>query len=1178
MAITSNDAKPAGDKKSDLDANSALQKKLHLLFDATLDNYRLKAFPKYRLSTLPHKIFSFLGTRDWQALPAVSKRWHRLATAKIALPILANEESIQGQNDSYVLKNTLTREEAEAVFKQTGLEFPIPPGKQVTSGFVGKGGFGEIRVGYALQQKRYVGIKIPRTYQWGTAEAINQELKIHQELRQYNLKHILPVIDECSLGGNSVYQVMELVGLGSTDNLRGHLQTLKDDKFKMQILFCLAEGLLQGLSGLHKIDVYHLDVKPSNLMVAQEGEVELIDLGCAEYSKSGMIGSIPTGDTSYCPPELWDKDSVGSKLDAFTAGLTLLLLWGGVENELKSLREVIDSPYGYNEAGPLIHALSQVHSLKNPNSQSFPALLASLLELNPEKRLSPTQALDHSWFKQMQQASSQWRKETQAYLKEWVQTQRRVERSDNPKAQTEVTLTTSTTSSVTQKPSQNTAQQSSVPQKTFRLGLSPQDLPLPTFTNFVERKVALEALCSQLLNSSPTGPQESKELKDRENGKDLKDIKETKERKETYEKSRLTVCQGMGGVGKTQLASYLIHQPAVEKHYGLRLWFRTSDNPDFVGVQCIVLARELGLVEDEASLDKVLQVLHRYLANYQQRFGKPWLAVFDNAGEPQELNKYFPPSGGHIIITTRSTTWKNTIPLEVMSSKEGQMLVNKLLQKEQREAPTLCETLGYLPLAIVQACAYVRNQSLSIADYLELLQKQNSVLEKSETLFGQKLPSSVFGLWQMTFKTLQQSYPEALSLLKVFSYLAPDNIPAVLLKSLGNPESLAVLERYALVQLNAEGSASLHRLLQLCVRPQNQEAIPLLIQAMKALDKLYEHDPATLSSRQTNVQLLSHGESICASIEKISFRPKELLEPYCKTLSWLGDLQGEIGQHDKKRTLLKKMFDIAEKVYGKEHTVVATILNNLGLAWQALGDPKNAMEYYKRALAIDEHNYGSEHPSIARDLNNLGLAWQGLGDASKAKEYYQRALTIGEKTSGFKHASLAKYLNNLGEVYRELGDPLKAMQFFESALAIDENTYGSEHPNVARDLNNLGLAWQALGEANKAMEYHKRALAIDEKTYGSQHPSVARDFNNLGLAWQALNDPKKAVDYFQQAYLLALKLSSFGSDHPNTNRYKRHLEKALAMLSKINQDSHPSIITSGHNLSETSNVLKSRYK
>ena len=82
---------------------------------------------------------------------------------------------------------------------------------------------------------------------------------------------------------------------------------------------------------------------------------------------------------------------------------------------------------------------------------------------------------------------------------------------------------------------------------------------------------------------------------------------------------------------------------------------------------------------------------------------------------------------------------------------------------------------------------------------------------------------------------------------------------------------------------------------------------------------------------------------------------------------------------------------------------MATMLNNLGLAWNDLGETKKAIEYYEQALSIHKEVYGERHPDVATDLNNLGGAWSDLGDVRKAIEHLQRAYEIFREFYGDEH-------------------------------------------------------------------------------------------------------------------------------------------------------------------------------
>ena len=49
-------------------------------------------------------------------------------------------------------------------------------------------------------------------------------------------------------------------------------------------------------------------------------------------------------------------------------------------------------------------------------------------------------------------------------------------------------------------------------------------------------------------------------------------------------------------------------------------------------------------------------------------------------------------------------------------------------------------------------------------------------------------------------------------------------------------------------------------------------------------------------------------------------------------------------------------------MYGDRHPDVAIDLSNIGSAWDALGDPKKAIEYFYQAYDIFRDTVGDEHP------------------------------------------------------------------------------------------------------------------------------------------------------------------------------------------------------------------------
>jgi len=1047
---------------------------------------------------LLQRALSFVDPASWTSVPFVNKAWYQAAKGKLFLLHFAQEEVVKGKQDSYTIKRNLMRADAAAIFDQTGIEIGFAPGQaQINHFTLGRGAFGEFCIARAAKKTHFVGIKITRG-----KDASEREAQI--QLALHGLPAIMPTHDLCravdATGSPALYQVMELGGLGSTATLKPFLDRLVDQRFKEQVLFCLAEGLLTGLAKMHEKGYYHLDMKPDNLVVRQDGQVFLIDFGCSQRSQKPVIDTRQTnGDWSFFSPErAADANPLcdAAKIDAWAAGMTLLLL-GGFAN----MEKVVT----FADADKARSALTaQAAALTPPSKTHFLSFVQSLLSPDPKRRSTPAQALKHFWFTQMQAAAVEWRADTVTYLRELVQSLHRETRSTHSAS-------------------------------------SPQDLPLPHFGAFIERTALLDAL-QKLLLSPPS-----------------------------YEKSTITVCQGMGGIGKTQFVTHLIHQRKVQRHFGLKLWFRSSDSRSLLEMQTIVLARELGLVDDKTPFDQAQQRLHYFLANCK----KPWLIVFDNAEDREMLTPFLPMSGGHILITTRSTSWPGAISIDLFTPEEGEALVHKLLQRQDPLSRDLCKELGYLPLGIVQACAFIRNQKLQVAAYLEQLKKDAAIIEKDERLFGKKLPNSMLSLWQTTFQLLQTAHPEALALLDILAYLAPDSIPRHLMQQLASAKTQDLLKQYALLREDTQKTCSIHRLVQLAVRAKQsaERQTNALKNGMNALALVYVHVPTT-PEMQNNQQLLVHGENIVAHAEPLTAAFPELLEPFAITLSWLGKQHRVLAHPHQSKELHEKALQIIQKVYGEQHLEIATYLNNLGLAWADLGDDRKAIQYHEQALAIWKKTYGEQHPNVARSLDQLGASWKVLGDARKAIQYHEQALAIKKKTYGEQHPDVAISLTQLGGDWKILGDNRKAIQYHEQALAIRKKAYGEQHPDVAGSLNQIGDAWTNLGNAQKAIDYYLQALDINKKIYGEQHPDVAYSLSGLGQAWSDLENTRTATDYFMQALDINKKI--YGEKHPNVacsltdlgntvediQQAIKYHEQALALYKSIYGEHHPYVATS----------------
>ena len=171
-----------------------------------------------------------------------------------------------------------------------------------------------------------------------------------------------------------------------------------------------------------------------------------------------------------------------------------------------------------------------------------------------------------------------------------------------------------------------------------------------------------------------------------------------------------------------------------------------------------------------------------------------WLLIMDNADDLPLAREFLPASHkGYVLFTTRDQAAgmiAASIEVEKLSSQDGALLLlrwSKHLDKDSSlyQAPTedraaaerIVEEMDGLPLALVQAGAYVAETGCSLADYLELYQTHHKELLARHSRLMLDYPKTVATTWSLSFQQIEQQSSIAADLLRLCAFLAPDAIP-----------------------------------------------------------------------------------------------------------------------------------------------------------------------------------------------------------------------------------------------------------------------------------------------------------------------------------------------------------------------------------------------------------------
>jgi len=193
---------------------------------------------------------------------------------------------------------------------------------------LGKGGMGEVFEGFDVELQRRVAVKLlaPTLAQDGDfVEAFLAEARLAARLDHPNVcrVHHLGRDDD----GATPYIVMEFVEgqtVGQLLKRRGALPAVE--------ALAIVRQTAEALKAARAAGVLHRDVKPSNLMVADDGTVKVTDFGLARLLESSSSLSATdriVGTPHYISPEAGQGRRCDHRSDIYSLGATLFHLVTG---------------------------------------------------------------------------------------------------------------------------------------------------------------------------------------------------------------------------------------------------------------------------------------------------------------------------------------------------------------------------------------------------------------------------------------------------------------------------------------------------------------------------------------------------------------------------------------------------------------------------------------------------------------------------------------------------------------------------------------------------------------------------------------------------------------------------------------------------------------------------------
>ena len=219
-------------------------------------------------------------------------------------------------------------------------------GKYRIEGYISSGGFGNTYVATNFEMQEQVAIK---EFFMGeishrdetTGVYVREEdakqlfirqrrkfLKEARRLRKLRNEHVVSAYNIFEENGTAYYEMDLIKGETLNESLKNMGQP-----FSEQEVLIILDQLLDGLAAVHEEHLVHLDLKPSNIMVDDNGLVRMIDFGASKQLKASDGEGASTTSTlamtpGYAPLEQVDMNikKIGPWTDFYALGATLYKL------------------------------------------------------------------------------------------------------------------------------------------------------------------------------------------------------------------------------------------------------------------------------------------------------------------------------------------------------------------------------------------------------------------------------------------------------------------------------------------------------------------------------------------------------------------------------------------------------------------------------------------------------------------------------------------------------------------------------------------------------------------------------------------------------------------------------------------------------------------------------------
>ncbi|MEU8327441.1 FxSxx-COOH system tetratricopeptide repeat protein [Micromonospora sp. NPDC048839] len=661
---------------------------------------------------------------------------------------------------------------------------------------------------------------------------------------------------------------------------------------------------------------------------------------------------------------------------------------------------------------------------------------------------------------------------------------------------------------------------------------------------------------------------------------------------------------GAGGVGKSQLVIEYVYLH--QQDFDL-IWWIPAERPAQIQSALVELATRLNLPVPATANTAVPAVLEAL------RVGRPysnWLLIFDNAEDPESVERFFPKGGpGSIVVTSRIGAWRqiaNSLPVDVFDRQESiELLRRRDPGLPVTDADRLATALRDLPLAIEQAAAWRAETKMPTDEYLDLLDASRPVLD-DDTTTQQDYPDLVAAAWNVSLNWLRERDPAALRLLQVCAFFASEPIGKVLLSKpralrihpdldplVRNPiqlnRAIRMIGRLSLARIDHRtNSFQMHRLVQRVLinqmdpeeREEMRHGAHLLLAGndpdqpdnsdhWQRYADLYPHILASqaewCSNELVRDMVLNEAKYLWRWGDHLAARglsqrawaawtdgtdgtdPDSL-----RAASWLGFMHFVVGDYAAAAPLNARTLELYRQTIGDNREETLDAIGAVAADHRVAGDFSGALQLSLTVYEQAKQNFGEDEPFTLRAAHNLAVSMRLSGLFGRAlqldEQTYQRLVQI----YGTDHPDTLSTSGGINLDRRELGDYVAAHANQENVVATARRMLRyDDHPSILRGSRALATFRRKAGRHNDALDLSGYVLGRFRSRYGDNHPDTVLATLTFAID-QRLNGDLRAARESAEIAVEGLR-RLYGDSHPHTAGAQVDLAVTLRLLGECAQ-------------------------